>query len=105
MMAGQGLEYIGTWEEIALHASEFRGRKLHLVVLPAEGPVQEEQSAPVTLSGRTPTARELLKLPLEERNRILSAQAAKAEVFYRTDPDLTDFEAFEEDALFYTIRS
>ena len=38
---------------------------------------------------------ELRKLPPEEQFRILEAQAAFAEPFYRNDPDLTDFEAFE----------
>ncbi|HEU5198527.1 MAG TPA: AbrB/MazE/SpoVT family DNA-binding domain-containing protein [Ktedonobacterales bacterium] len=42
------------------------------------------------------TAEELLKLPLEERDRILAAQAALAEEEYRTNRDLTDFEAFGE---------
>jgi hypothetical protein len=42
---------------------------------------------------------ELRKLPEDERNAILEAQAALAEVVYRTDPTLTDFEAFGEDDL------
>jgi len=40
---------------------------------------------------------ELRKLPLEERNAILEAQATLAESIYRNDPRVTDFEAFGED--------
>ncbi len=40
------------------------------------------------------TARELLRLPLEERNRILVEAAARAEKDYRTNPDLTGFDAY-----------
>ena len=46
------------------------------------------------------TAEELLKLPLEERDRILAAQAALAEEEYRTNRNLTDFEAFGEGDLY-----
>jgi hypothetical protein len=46
---------------------------------------------------RFPTATELLKLPLEERDKILEEQAILAEELYRTDPDLTGFEAFGEE--------
>ncbi|MFI5455522.1 MAG: hypothetical protein ACHRXM_08730 [Isosphaerales bacterium] len=45
------------------------------------------------------TTSELRKLPLEERNAILEAQAALAESIYRNDPRMTDFEAFGEDDL------
>jgi hypothetical protein len=37
---------------------------------------------------------------LEERNAILGAQAALAEPIYRSDPQLTDFEAFGENDLY-----
>ncbi len=50
--------------------------------------------------GRHYTARELLQLPREERNRILAAAARDAEEEYRTNPDLTDFEALGEDDLY-----
>lgn len=46
------------------------------------------------------TAGELLKLPLEERNAILEAAAAVAEKEYRTNPELTAFEAFGKDDLY-----
>jgi len=41
-----------------------------------------------------------LRLPREERVRILADSAARAEKEYRTNADLTDFEAFEEDDLY-----
>jgi hypothetical protein len=41
-----------------------------------------------------------MRLPFEERERILAEQAALAEEEYRTNPDLTDFEAFGEDDLY-----
>lgn len=50
--------------------------------------------------GRRYTARELLKLPREERERILAAQAEEAAEEYRTNPELTEFEAFGDDNLF-----
>lgn len=46
------------------------------------------------------TASELRKLPPEERDAILAEQAALAEHEYRTNPELTDFEAFGEDDLY-----
>jgi hypothetical protein len=45
------------------------------------------------------SASQLRKLPVEERNAILAAQAAIAEPIYRGDKRLTDFEAFGEDDL------
>jgi hypothetical protein len=45
------------------------------------------------------TASQLRKLPVEERNAILAAQATLAEPIYRSDKRLTDFEAFGEDDL------
>ena len=50
---------------------------------------------------RTPTkkpmsAAELRKLSVTEREALLAAAAAAAEHEYRTDPDLTDFEAFDK---------
>jgi len=49
--------------------------------------------------GARRSPRELLRLPREERARILAAAAARAEKEYRTNTDLTDFEAFEEGGL------
>jgi hypothetical protein len=42
-------------------------------------------------------ASELRKLPEAEQDAILEAHVALAEVIYRTDRELTDFEAFGED--------
>jgi PHD/YefM family antitoxin component YafN of YafNO toxin-antitoxin module len=41
----------------------------------------------------------LLATP-ETRQRILAVAAARAEALYRSDPDLTDFEAFGEEDLY-----
>jgi hypothetical protein len=46
------------------------------------------------------TAAQLRKLPSEKRDAILQAAAAVAEKIYRTNPALTDFEAFGEDDLY-----
>lgn len=43
----------------------------------------------------TPT--ELLKLPREQRDAVLSASAALAEELYRTDINLSGFDAFSEE--------
>ncbi len=43
----------------------------------------------------TPT--ELLKLPRDERQAILAASAALAEELYRTDMNLSGFDAFSEE--------
>lgn len=45
------------------------------------------------------TADELRKLPTEQRDAILAAAAELMEEEYRTDPNLTAFEAFGEDDL------
>ena len=45
------------------------------------------------------TAHELRKLPAHERDRILEAAANDAEGEYRTNRDLTGFEAFGKDDL------
>jgi hypothetical protein len=54
---------------------------------------------PSTPTGRRWTAAELRKLPAHERDAILEAAAALAEEEYRTNPGLTDFEAFGKDDL------
>ncbi len=46
------------------------------------------------------TARELRKLPAEQRDAILEAAAAAAESEYRTNTELTAFEAFGKDDLY-----
>ena len=88
------IEMEGTWEELAMRASEFAGRRLRLTVLP-----DEEETPEARLRAeqeRRLRVKALLKLPLEERDRILERQAAQAEALYRSDPDLTDFEALGE---------
>jgi hypothetical protein len=48
---------------------------------------------------RTWTAAELRKLPGDQRDAILAAQAALAEPEYRHNPELTAFDAFGPDDL------
>jgi hypothetical protein len=43
----------------------------------------------------SPTASELRCMPKDRRDAILEEAARIAEEFYRNDPSLTDFEAFE----------
>jgi acyl-CoA reductase-like NAD-dependent aldehyde dehydrogenase len=49
------------------------------------------------------TAAELRKLPVEQRNAILEAAAALAEAEYRTNSELTAFEAFGKDDLLLDV--
>ena len=95
-MATPILEMEGTWEELAAHATEFAGFRLRLIVLP----VQTTETGSAHASKRSPSARELLRMPSETRKRILTAQAAKAESVYRSDPELTAFGAFGEEDFF-----
>ena len=53
----------------------------------------DASSAPPLQS--VPTASELRKMTVADRERILRQAAAVAEALYRNDPALTDFEAFE----------
>jgi predicted DNA-binding antitoxin AbrB/MazE fold protein len=46
------------------------------------------------------SARDLLRMPPIIRDEILARAAAQAEHEYRTDPDLTGFEAFGDDDLY-----
>jgi hypothetical protein len=46
------------------------------------------------------TAAELRKLPPEVRDAIMEAAAAAAEEVYRTNPEMTAFEAFGKDDLY-----
>jgi hypothetical protein len=55
----------------------------------------ESQNAPVAHANLRPS--ELRKLPREKRQEILAAAAAFAEEIYRTDKDLTGFDAFSEE--------
>jgi acyl-CoA reductase-like NAD-dependent aldehyde dehydrogenase len=57
-------------------------------------------SKPITTpSTKRWTAAELRKLPPDQRDAILQAAAALAEEEYRTNPELTAFEAFGKDDL------
>ena len=67
------------------------------IVLRRAAPDSGQREPP---EGRYLSAAELLKLPLEERDRILAAIAAEAEEEYRTNRELTDFEAFGEGDLY-----
>ena len=89
------LEFEGTWEELIVHEPEFRGKKLKVTILETA-----EAQASTPPYPPAPSARELLKLPPEERSRILAAQAAIAEAVYRSDPELTAFGTFGEDDLY-----
>jgi acyl-CoA reductase-like NAD-dependent aldehyde dehydrogenase len=53
-----------------------------------------------TMVGKRWTAAELRKLPPEQRDAIMEAAAALAEEEYRTNPELTAFEAFGKDDLY-----
>jgi hypothetical protein len=53
----------------------------------------------VKRTGRKWTASELRKLPPHERDAILEAAALLAEAEYRTNPELTAFDAFGKDDL------
>jgi hypothetical protein len=44
-------------------------------------------------------AKELRRLPVDERNAVLAAAAQVAEPEYRTNPSLTNFDAFGEEDL------
>ena len=64
------------------------GQRVNIAILAEE---QTKQGPIGTVS-----ARDLLQLPIEERNRVLAEAAVRAEEYYRSDPDLTGFEAYSE---------
>lgn len=53
-----------------------------------------------TSVGKQWTAAELRKLPPEQRDAIMEAAASLAEEEYRSNPELTAFEAFGKDDLY-----
>jgi hypothetical protein len=55
--------------------------------------------APTDFPMKTWTAEELRKLSKDQREAILAAAAALAVSDYRSDPELTAFEAFSKDDL------
>lgn len=75
------------------------------VVVPST-PLPEDAQVEIRLTERptpTPAARlrpaELRRMPREQRQAILAAAAALAEQDYRSDKELTGFEAFSEEEL------
>lgn len=50
-----------------------------------------------SISPARPSPAELRRMPAEQRDAILEAQAAEAEALYRHDPDLSGFDAVGED--------
>jgi acyl-CoA reductase-like NAD-dependent aldehyde dehydrogenase len=52
-----------------------------------------------SIRGKRWTAAEVRRLPPDQRDAILEAAAALAEEEYRTNPELTAFEAFGKDDL------
>ena len=93
----------GTEEPVRLKQMTLRAFSERLV---AEGKALELCPGCITPAPPTPaqagrmTARELMKLPREERNRILALASLEAEEEYRTNKELTEFEAFGEDDLY-----
>lgn len=66
--------------------------------------MQAHETQPLNLDVQVPlnkrwTASELRKLPPDQRDAILAAAAALAEQEYRTNRELTAFEAFGKDDL------
>ena len=71
-MSPSPVEYEGTWEEIASHASEFAGRRLRLIV------IEPESDVPDVLDGT-----------IEQRLMGIAARIP-AEEWSRLPTDLTD---------------
>jgi len=62
--------------------------------------IEEEGVSTISSKPAIPEPVELMGLPLEERRKILAKAAAEAEDDYLNDPELTDFEAFDDDDLY-----
>src|SRR5258708_36846683 len=93
----------GTWEEIAAHAPELRGRRLRVEVLPNE---QDSVSLEPSDLTRIWTGRELMELPRERRSRILEFHASQSSKYYRTDPEVREWlELGVEDGIEDNARS
>lgn len=54
----------------------------------------------IAATNKKRTADELRKMPAAERDALLEAAAILAEAEYRTNPELTAFEAFGKDDLY-----
>lgn len=72
---------------------------LHFIGSLQSSPTQEKESLAEAISPERKrwTAAELRKLPPEQRDAILAEQAALLDEEYRTNPELTAFDAFGED--------
>ncbi len=53
--------------------------------------------APAAVAARPPTPAELRRMPREQRQAVLAAAAELAEEDYRSDKELTGFDAFSEE--------
>ncbi len=97
------VQFDGTEEPVRLKQMTLHALSERLIT---EGKALELCPGCITPTPPTPaqagrmTARELMKLPREERNRILAQSAALAREVYATNKDLTDFEAFGDSDLF-----
>lgn len=75
-MYTESLVYEGTWEEIAVHEAELRGRKLRVTVIP-------ESAESLSLLDR----QSFLKLPMTERRRLLAEQTERMLAHYERDTE------------------
>ncbi len=77
--------------QVEIHMNEGLGE----VAAERKGDLENDKVVPVSRL----TAAELRKLPREKRQAILAAAAELAEEDYRSDKELTGFEAFSEEEL------
>ncbi len=82
------IELEGTWEEILTHASKLVGRRVRLLVLPNQSS-SSASKATLTLTER----QAFLRLPLEERHRLLADRAEAMKEHYKQDAEWKDFVA------------
>lgn len=75
------------------------GERVAVTIEVPGAPTGATEEAQATEEPRHYTARELLNMPAEERDRIMERAAEAAEVF-ASDPELAGFEAFGEDDFF-----
>jgi hypothetical protein len=87
------------YEAIAAYAQK-HGQTPEEAISAWAADVRQHEAPPARPTERHYSARELMRLPLEERNRILAAAADVAAEEYATNPDLADFEAAGEDDLY-----
>lgn len=88
---------VGPDGEITVHVPDLKqGQTVAVTIEVPETTTENDQAQ----HQRHMSAIELLKLPREERDRILAAAAEDAAEEYRTNSELTEFEAFGEDDLY-----